>query len=116
LRPAAILALFCALTFAASPILPDPKLTPGATVPVSLKTLCEPRKDRGARTYARAARHVTAREKSAVFAAYGISPRMHRAYEVDHLIPIELGGSNSLANLWPQPRSGETDKRIFGTR
>jgi len=28
----------------------------------------------------------------------------HRAgeYEVDHLISLELGGSNDIANLWPQ--------------
>jgi len=25
--------------------------------------------------------------------------------EVDHLIPLELGGSNDLNNLWPQPYS-----------
>jgi hypothetical protein len=23
--------------------------------------------------------------------------------EVDHLIPLELGGSNEMKNLWPQP-------------
>lgn len=27
--------------------------------------------------------------------------------EVDHLIPLELGGTNSLPNLWPQPRSAK---------
>ncbi len=26
-----------------------------------------------------------------------------RAYELDHLISLELGGSNSLKNLWPEP-------------
>jgi hypothetical protein len=29
------------------------------------------------------------------------------AYELDHLIPLELGGSNDLRNLWPQPFEGE---------
>jgi hypothetical protein len=24
------------------------------------------------------------------------------AYEVDHLIPLELGGDNVIANLWPE--------------
>lgn len=27
-------------------------------------------------------------------------------YEVDHLIPLELGGDNTMANLWPEPQSG----------
>jgi hypothetical protein len=24
--------------------------------------------------------------------------------EIDHLIPLELGGSNDVKNLWPQPQ------------
>lgn len=32
---------------------------------------------------------------------YGIVPDGKR-YEVDHLISLQLGGSNELANLWPQ--------------
>jgi hypothetical protein len=33
--------------------------------------------------------------------------------EVDHLIPLELGGSNDMKNLWPQPddpRPGSPEK------
>jgi hypothetical protein len=33
--------------------------------------------------------------------------------EVDHLIPLELGGSNDIKNLWPQPdelRPGDAEK------
>ena len=26
-----------------------------------------------------------------------------RNFEIDHLIPLELGGSNEMSNLWPQP-------------
>ncbi len=26
--------------------------------------------------------------------------------EIDHLIPLELGGSNNMSNLWPQPFCG----------
>jgi hypothetical protein len=33
----------------------------------------------------------------------GISyPQPRGAYEVDHLIPLELGGDNTIANLWPE--------------
>ena len=34
---------------------------------------------------------------------YGIRGSHHgSAYEVDHLISLELGGSNEVANLWPE--------------
>jgi len=39
-----------------------------------------------------------------VFARYGLAyAEAHDAFELDHLIPLELGGDNSAANLWPQP-------------
>jgi hypothetical protein len=46
-----------------------------------------------------------------VFREYGL-PGTHSpgAYEVDHLIPLELGGSNALANLWPEASPGFHDK------
>ena len=48
-------------------------------------------------------RHVTTATKRQLFAAYGISyPAPSGAYEVDHFIPLELGGSNDVANLWPE--------------
>jgi hypothetical protein len=37
------------------------------------------------------------------FMEYGLSyPQPRGAYEVDHLIPLELGGDNTIANLWPE--------------
>jgi hypothetical protein len=30
--------------------------------------------------------------------------RIHPDYEIDHLIPLCLGGSDDPSNLWPQPR------------
>jgi len=34
--------------------------------------------------------------------AYGISSTSASAYEYDHLVPLELGGSSAIANLWPE--------------
>ncbi len=59
--------------------------------------------------YSGRTRHVTEATKQRVYRDYGI--RRHRAgqYEIDHLIPLELGGSNSRRNLFPEaanPRPG----------
>ncbi len=52
---------------------------------------------------ARRERAVSYRTRDRVYLAYGI-PRGRRKglYRIDHLIPLELGGSNRPSNLWPQ--------------
>lgn len=52
--------------------------------------------------YAKNVRNVSESEKKAVFAEYGIVTHATGEYEVDHLISLELGGSNDIANLWPE--------------
>jgi hypothetical protein len=77
------------------PILPDPQLTPGATLEVTTSDICVP-------GYTKKVRSVPAAVKKQVYAAYGIQDHAPGDYEVDHLIPLELGGSNTVKNLWPQ--------------
>ena len=45
--------------------------------------------------------------KREVLAKYGLSMSDARLVEDDHDIPLCLGGSDNIANRWPQPRDGE---------
>ena len=40
--------------------------------------------------------------KDAVYAEYGIPAGQQYRYRIDHLVPLELDGRNSIRNLWPQ--------------
>ena len=52
--------------------------------------------------YASSVRGVTSAERVRVYAEYSIVDVAGFA-EVDHFVPLELGGSNDIANLWPEP-------------
>ncbi len=82
---------------------PDHSLTPGRRFPVVAAQVCVP-------GYASSVRHVTDAEKARVYARYGIAwvPYQH---EIDHLISLELGGSNAIRNLWPEPYAGRWGAR-----
>lgn len=77
--------------------LPDKFCTPGEAIPgVTKDQICTP-------GYAKSVRNVSEEEKQEVFKEYGIVDHPKGEYEVDHLISLELGGSNALGNLWPEP-------------
>lgn len=77
--------------------LPDNSCTPGAVFEgVSKEQLCT-------FGYTKAVRDVSAQTKREVYAAYGIDHHAKGEYQIDHLISLELGGSNDDSNLWPQP-------------
>ncbi len=77
--------------------LPDSACTPGAIIPDATKDkICVP-------GYSQNVRDVPNAEKDQVYAEYGITRHTPGEYEVDHLISLELGGSNEIANLWPEP-------------
>jgi hypothetical protein len=79
--------------------LPDPDCTPGAIISTATKDqICQP-------GYARSVRNVPVSEKDQVYAEYGITHHSTGEYEVDHLVSLELGGSNDIANLWPEAAS-----------
>ncbi len=86
---------------AADPIRPDPKLTPGAVLPAAtVEQVCS-------KGYANVinggVRNVPEAIKRKVFISYfGKVPDNTKDYEIDHLCSLCLGGSNDIANLWPQ--------------
>jgi hypothetical protein len=77
-------------------VYPNPSLTPGAELTTDASTICTP-------GYASSVRDVSTATKKQVYAEYGVSyPQAPGAYEVDHFIPLEIGGSNDIRNLWPE--------------
>ena len=103
--------------------LPDPAITPGrvATVideeglprPLTLQEIC------GRSTKDKGVRNVSNATKEAVRRSYGLTSKRdrwcndERACEVDHLIPLAIGGDNDVRNLWPEAYAGDwsaTDK------
>jgi hypothetical protein len=101
------LALFVSLSVSAQvitgPILPDPKLTPGKADPALTESvLCD-------LTFRTASiRKVTTASSKKAYANYKV--KNHAGYcnitaegcELDHLISLQLGGTNDVENLWPQ--------------
>ncbi len=87
--------------------LPDPTCTPGAVFNTATKAqIC-------VSGYSTTVRDVPQSLWNKVFAEYGITVHSGATYEVDHLIPLEIGGSNDIKNLWPEaasPTPGFHDK------
>jgi len=80
--------------------LPDPACTPGAVFASATPAqIC-------VSGYTARVRNVSETLKSSIYAAYGIGSHAAGSYEVDHLVPLELGGSNARANLWPERAPG----------
>ena len=75
---------------------PDPQLTPGATLPLTRNDIC-------AAGSVETARIVSGDVAKVVFASYGVHAPEPRAYEVDYLITPALGGADNIRNFWPQP-------------
>jgi hypothetical protein len=80
--------------------LPNSSLTPGETFGgVTADQVC-------ASGYAGRARNVLREQYVQVYASYRLPyPEPAGTYELDHLVPLELGGDNSNRNLWPEPAS-----------
>lgn len=90
----ALLVLAASVAFAQRP---DPAITPGAIRTSNAAEICVP----SFRT--KPFRKTTAQMKHQVCRAYGVKNCPHQdTMEIDHLIPLELGGLDDVRNLWPQ--------------
>lgn len=79
--------------------LPDRACTPGAIFSdVTTQQVCT-------LGYSKSVRRVSSSTRRRAYEEYGIRSHARGQYEVDHLISLELGGSNSIANLWPEAAS-----------
>ena len=87
---------------------PKPKsgITPGETRPISLEEVC---RNPDAQVVSDDIPEAT-RQK--VFAAYGIKSAGPNQFEVDYLITPDLGGTESIRNLWPEPYSARWNARV----
>lgn len=109
--PAATLAL----TITPAPATPAPSITPvpaspsatlkpdvvppqGDVITVPIDELC-------LKNYVSQKSSVSVTVQKKVFTKYKVDYPSDGKYQLDHFIPVELGGSNSMDNLWPQPAS-----------
>src|SRR2546423_13525538 len=76
-------------------LLPNPLVTPGEVRTTSKALVC--------RQKTKTVRHTSAALKDSVYREYGFSGRNHPRGEIDHLVPLELGGADTRKNLWFQP-------------
>nr|WP_218891306.1 hypothetical protein [Actinomycetospora corticicola] len=83
---------------------PDPSCTPGAvqatvTQATIRSTICR----HGWTATVRAPETETGKVKKAAMLAYGDPAGTSSTTELDHFLPLELGGANDVRNLWPEP-------------
>jgi hypothetical protein len=76
---------------------PNKTMTPGKIIPgVTRQDVCQS-------GYAKKVRSdLTKTKKQMIYRNYNV-PYDTSKYQIDHLVPISIGGSNDVENLWPQP-------------
>jgi hypothetical protein len=81
-----------------NPSLPDRQLTPGSFQPVRLQDVCS------AKSYEQASVSSVSLKKK-VLEEYGMPATAASDHEIDFLVIPELGGTEDIRNLWPEPYS-----------
>ena len=86
-------------------MLPDHKLTPGAWGH-DVSAIC-PHVSRVLED-----NRPSAAVKAEVYSEYHIRHHVYGEFEIDHLVPLELDGSNARGNLWPEPGYPNSKDRL----
>ena len=80
------------------PIRPDDTLTPGVVGSAEFADVC------GlvdGQTYSQRHRETTQKMKNEAYAAYSVN-KAGREFEIDHRVPLCIGGADDPGNLWPE--------------
>jgi hypothetical protein len=97
--------VFFERTVSANAPRPNSIVTPGETRPIALADVCRNHE-------AEVVRDIPVEMRQQVLAAYGIKPGKRADFEVDYLITPDLGGVDSVRNLWPQPYSVRWNAKV----
>ena len=96
-----ISALLISTSSIAYDFLPNKNLTPGKAASTNVAEVC-------VKDYAIKSRNVTQSTKIKVYKQYGVSvDTCRKGCKIDHLIPLSIGGSNDITNLWPHEYGAE---------
>lgn len=103
-----MISLIFAAALATLPLSPNPALTPGWANPAIRQdniqqTICVRGYTAGDDSEGNSVRAVTAATKRHIMQEYGVS-RKDGPIEIDHRVPLEVGGANDPRNLWPETR------------
>lgn len=88
---------------------PDPKLSPGLIATSDFNELT--RTTSGCGTYSQCHRATSSSLKEKIRAEY---PNCPQGSEIDHIIPLALGGADQAENLWCQPADNEWNGQNYG--
>ena len=82
-------------------------LTPGVVAVSDLAAVCRIRATDAP---------VSGVQRALVFRLYGVPLSVQAVYALDFLVPISLGGANTVKNLWPQSTSDMAKKNVLEER
>lgn len=83
----------------AFPLTPNPQVTPGD---ICNRSNPDYKQDRYDEKIPYCQRNVASSTKKSIYRVYGIPDHCTGRFTIDHLIPLSIGGSNSVRNLWPE--------------
>jgi hypothetical protein len=93
-----LLTFFLSLSYACPPI-PDASISPGHMCTLKDKDYKELRY---AEKIPYCKRNVSNSLKTKIYRTYKIEEKDRKNYTIDHIIPLSIGGSNDIKNLWPE--------------